>query len=277
MLRTGVLVVGNYTHDTLLSPDGSEHRVLGGSAAYAGAVLHALEVPFRVVARVGGDFLYAGTAPAPAQVDPASATTAFADDYRGGARRERCTAQGPRIAPSDLGGLQAEIAIACAVAGEVLPETLRALRGRARLLLADAQGLLRAFDPDGAVRLRPLSQGPFAREVAGLDVLKAGASEAPFVDVVPDGALLVTQGGAGAELLAGPGPLTARARTCIPAFPAVERDATGAGDCFLAGLAAGLWRGLPLERAARLGAWCGARAVEAVGVPQLDAGDLPEV
>ena len=44
---------------------------------------------------------------------------------------------------------------------------------------------------------------------------------------------------------------------------------TGAGDCFLAGFAAGLARGLDPLRAARIGAYCGARAVEQIGVPRL--------
>ena len=51
--------------------------------------------------------------------------------------------------------------------------------------------------------------------------------------------------------------------------PADETDPTGAGDCFLAGIAAALARGLPLEKAARVGAYCGARAVERIGIPRL--------
>ena len=60
--------------------------------------------------------------------------------------------------------------------------------------------------------------------------------------------------------------------TISDAYESLWLNPTGAGDCFLAGFAAGLARGLPLARAAGLGAWCGARAVEQVGVPRLDAG-----
>jgi sugar/nucleoside kinase (ribokinase family) len=42
-------------------------------------------------------------------------------------------------------------------------------------------------------------------------------------------------------------------------------DETGAGDCFAAGLIAGLLCGYPLERAARVAAACGALAVTALG------------
>ena len=58
---TSILVVGHYCHDTLLSNAG-EHRTLGGSAAYASAVLEVLGEPYEVVSKVGPDFLY------PAQV-----------------------------------------------------------------------------------------------------------------------------------------------------------------------------------------------------------------
>jgi bifunctional ADP-heptose synthase (sugar kinase/adenylyltransferase) len=62
----------------------------------------------------------------------------------------------------------------------------------------------------------------------------------------------------------------------VPAFPAVEIDPTGAGDCFLAGFAAGLIKGYPLEKAVRLGNYFGSLAVGQVGVPKLD-GNLPEL
>lgn len=51
----------------------------------------------------------------------------------------------------------------------------------------------------------------------------------------------------------------------VPARPAVVVDATGAGDCFAAGLMAGLWHGWPLVDAVRLGHVAGAACVAAVG------------
>src|SRR5205814_1449429 len=46
----------------------------------------------------------------------------------------------------------------------------------------------------------------------------------------------------------------------VPAFEAREVDPTGAGDCFLAGFAVGLWRGWDPPRAALFGNVCGALA-----------------
>ncbi len=51
----------------------------------------------------------------------------------------------------------------------------------------------------------------------------------------------------------------------VPARPATVVDATGAGDCFAAGLIAGLWHGWSLRDAVRLGHAVGAACVAAVG------------
>ena len=64
----------------------------------------------------------------------------------------------------------------------------------------------------------------------------------------------------------------------IPGDTKGEAEPFGAqshlGDCFLAGFAFGILRGLNPARAARFGNYCGARAVETVGVPKLVAEDL---
>lgn len=81
--------------------------------------------------------------------------------------------------------------------------------------------------------------------------------------------LVVTRGARGCTVL------TADARIDVPTVAVEEVDATGAGDCFLAGFTLGLLRGLPLERCAALANWFGAQAVTQVGVPKLDVSRLP--
>ena len=159
-------------------------------------------------------------------------------------------------------GAHHQIGIACGIAGEVLPETLRRMRAICDLVIADAQALLRHVSADGEVLLRP----PHPDAVAQLDFLKASRSEAAWLDVPALRrrlTLLITDGSRGSTLLA------ADREIHVEAFPATQIDPTGAGDCFLAGFAVGLARGLGPERAARIGAYCGARAVEQVGVPRL--------
>jgi 1D-myo-inositol 3-kinase len=261
-----ILVAGHYCHDTLID-NADSAQALGGSAAYASAILDALGEPHQVVAKVGADFLYAEqVSHKPAFA--AGRTTAFVDDYRAAERRQRVEAVAPPIEPSDLQG-RFDLGIACAVAGELPLRTLLRMRELCGILVADAQALLRSVSPPGELTLHP--PDPAALET--LDCLKASREEAALFDVQAlrgRMTLLITDGARGC--------LVARRdlEVRIPAFPAQEKDPTGAGDCFLAGFAAGLLRCNDSVAAARLGAYCGARAVEQVGVPRLSAAQVRE-
>src|SRR3954469_25801493 len=234
-----ILVAGHYCHDTILSNAGT-HRALGGSAAYASAIFGAFGEPYEVAAKAGPDFLYAAQVTKQPRIVPGQRTSSFVDDYRSGERRDHADAVCEPLFPEDLQG-SFEVGIACAITGEVPPPTLARIREISRIVLADAQGLLREITPDGDVVLRPLHPDA-PRQI---DFLKASVSEAKLLDV---GALrhrlvlIVTDGAHGCTVI------TRDSETHVPAFAAEERDPTGAGDCFLAGFAVGLARGLdPLE------------------------------
>jgi 1D-myo-inositol 3-kinase len=253
-----ILVVGHYCHDTLLSKTG-EHRALGGSASYASAILEALGEPYEVAAKVGPDFLYAAEVNKPPLVVAGARTTSFIDDYRSGERIGRVEAVCDPIRPSDLRGEHA-VGMVCAIAGEIPVETLQRLRQISRIVVADAQALMREIGPGGEVLLRP------AHSLEHIDYLKASRGEAALLDLPALRKrlrVIVTDGARGCTLL------TAQSEVHVPAFHADEIDPTGAGDCFLAGFAVGLARGHDDLRAARIGAFCGARAVEQLGVPRL--------
>jgi len=139
-------------------------------------------------------------------------------------------------------------------------------------VLADAQGLLRTLEANGRVANMRLEDTPFDGLLERLRVLKASEEEALAMDIErvrQRTCLVVTRGRRGCTVL------TADARIDVPAVPAEEVDATGAGDCFLAGFALGLLRELPLERCAALANWFGAQAVTQLGVPKLDARLIP--
>src|SRR5439155_27354900 len=129
-----------------------------------------------------------------------------------------------------------------------------------------AQGCVRARDPAGNVR----HSAPAPDVLVALqrvDYLKVGRDEAPILDLPRlrlSCTILLTDGARGCTIL------SANAEQHVPAFPAREVDPTGAGDCFLAGFAVGLLRGWPPSRAALLGNWCGARAIESPGLPRFD-------
>ncbi|HEY6911776.1 MAG TPA: PfkB family carbohydrate kinase [Myxococcales bacterium] len=254
-----ILVAGHYCHDTLIGNAGAS-QALGGSAAYASAILDALAEPHAVIAKVGSDFRYLSQVSHPPAV-VAGRTTAFVDDYRAGERRQRVEAVAPPIEPFELAG-RFDLGIACAVAGELPSRTLLRMRELCGVLLADAQALLRAVSPSGELALQP----PDPAALEALDCLKASREEAALLDLDALRSrmtLLITDGARGCDVLG------RDLQAHLPAFPAEEKDPTGAGDCFLAGFAAGLLRCKDPLRAARAGAYCGARAVEQVGVPRL--------
>jgi 1D-myo-inositol 3-kinase len=277
-----VIVAGNYSHDTIIGGDTmewcpptavplravQERSELGGSAAYVSAILRVAKIDFMVVANVGDDFRYAGRVP-PARVVPGARTTSFLDDYRTGERIATLRAAGPPLRPEDLSDT-CTLGMAVAVAAEIPAATLLRLRELSRALLADAQGFVRAFDPAGRVRHRAPAPDLLAA-LERVDYLKAGRAEAEVLDLPRlrrSCTILLTDGPRGCTILSSTG------EQHVPAFPAHEVDPTGAGDCFLAGFAIGLLRGWAPSRAALLGNWCGARAVESPGIPAFEA--LPD-
>ena len=261
-----ILIAGHYCHDVLIARDGSETRTLGGSASYGSAILDAFGEPYEVAAKVGADFLYSAQVSKQPQV-VAGRTTSFVDDYRGGERIERVSAVCEPLGADDLPLGPFTVGLAFGVAGEVGLQVLARMRELCGLVLADAQSLMRHVLDSGEIALRPLD--PDA--VQNLDYLKASRKEAALLDLSAlrqRVKLIVTDGPRGSTLL------TASSELHIAGLPAVERDPTGAGDCFLTGFALGLARGYSEERALQLASWCGARAVESPGVPRLTQGSL---
>ncbi|NMO17705.1 carbohydrate kinase [Pyxidicoccus fallax] len=266
-----VLVVGNYCHDLLKLGPGRETHALGGSAAYISAVLDAVGVDYAVAAVAGEDFRYADRVRHPPRILPGTRTTQFIAELGSGERVLRVSARAEPLRPEDI-TVDARVALACGVMGELLPETLVRVSERARHVVADAQGLLRTLDGEGRVLNVPLAQTPYAALLERIHVLKASEDEARAMDVEQvrrRTCLVITRGAQGCTVL------TADERIDVPAVPVEEVDPTGAGDCFLAGFALGLLRGLPLARCAELANGFGAQAVTQVGVPMLDLSALP--
>jgi len=263
-----ILLVGNYCHDTIVRRDGTLFETLGGAVAHAGAVLAALGVDFDVVAKVGSDFRYADEVVRLPMIVPQARTTAFLDDYRESDRVATLQAAAPPIDAADLGGSPCRAALVCGIAGEIGAETVARVRELAELALGDAQAFVRRVDAGGRISLREPELALHA-EMNRLDWLKLSLSEARVLEPSSLGCnAVVTDGDRGCFLL------QHGRETRVPAFPAVEVDPTGAGDCFLAGFAWGLLRGWGPARAALFGNFCGALAVAHHGVPKLTLADL---
>lgn len=263
-----LILVGHYTHDRVILPDG-EYERLGGPPAYMAPFLKAAGVVFHVVSKVGRDFRYTADLPnAVAIVD--TPTTCFSMMYGEGERVSRCAAVCAPIFPGEI-TIRSRIAIACGVLNEIPPETVRALRTSADILLGDLQGFCRRRNAGNVVELFDPLATPFREVLPLFDYVKCSASEAAVVNlsrVDQQTVVLVTNGGRGCTIRT-----EDRLIEC-PAESTTEVDSTGAGDAFLAGFALGLLREWPLEDCARLANHCGAITVRAIGVPVVTPDDL---
>jgi 1D-myo-inositol 3-kinase len=186
------------------------------------------------------------------------------NDISKGQRVQTLKAVGEPIQAIDLPQRRARVGLVCGIAMEILPETVLRMRELCELLVCDAQSLLRSRMPDGKVTLRPLGETDFGPLVSCFDFIKASEDESPYLDLETlrhKTRIILTQGPGGCTLIEEIG------QTKVPVQPVEEVDSTGAGDCFLAGLAYGLVQRLELKEALSLGNRFGALAVQQVGVP----------
>ncbi len=146
---------------------------------------------------------------------------------------------------------------------------------REALDMAIEAGALISFDPNLRPELLPADQAriAFAPFIAAADIFlpteaellqltTAGTAQEAIDDLMagrPDRTIVVTRGADGCSVYSADG------RVNVPGYAADEIDPTGAGDCFDAGLLAGLLVGKSMREAAQLANACGALAVSAKG------------
>lgn len=268
--RCDILVVGHYVHDTLIGPDGECHETLGGPPAYISAIFDGSNATYSVISKVGRDFKYAQEVRHAPITVLESFTTAFVNDYSHGNRLQRVDALCDPIFPDDLRG-SARVGLACGVFNEILPETLLRLREKCDILVADIQGFLRVRHKDHSVGYLDIEETSYAGVLEQIDFLKVSTDEARFVDIETlrkHTQILLTKGERGCHLF------VKDADYPVPGNSVLAKDETGAGDCFIAGFALGLSRGLDVLDAAKLGNCCGALAVQHVGIPCISKGEI---
>jgi len=282
-----VLVVGAASRDiTTADPRGWR---LGGAVTYGSLTLARLGL--RVRALVGADDVAAVAheldllreAGVEVALAPLAHGPVFENIEQPGGRRQRCLSIADALEP---GALPREWGASDAVflgpvAGE-LGGTWASLR--APLVVLGWQGLLRRLVVDADVKRIAPGPDPLldAADIVGVSVddVDAATKLSELVDMIRPGAtVVVTRGDRGGTVLISRRP----ARSALRAYPAIPSngvvDATGAGDVFLATLAATAIDGSRLgatDLAARLtfAAAAGSLAVEGpglLGVPTLAA------
>lgn len=265
-----LLAVGHVTWDKVRGAE-----VLGGSAAYAALAAHRLGWEAGVLTSAAADFVSARDLPGVnVFLRDAPATTRFQNLYDTAGERRQVLSS--RSADIDLSVLpdawrNPDALLLGPVAGEIGSGFATAFE--AGVVGAQAQGWLRAFDPDGEVSPREWTTE--AGDLAGVHVLflsdrdmpDAGARARGFLATVPIVAL--TRGWEGLTLH------TREGHHDVPTLPREEVDPTGAGDVFAASFLVRYHETQDVLEAAAFAACAASCAVEEVGTAGI--GDRDEV
>ncbi|XP_024389643.1 inositol 3-kinase isoform X1 [Physcomitrium patens] len=226
-----------------------------------------------VASKVGPDFLYCSKISHPPKVIADQKTTEFFADFT--QEEERILKAGNICAPiesMDIPEMDYELGLVVGIAGGVLLETLQHIVDVARYVVVDVQALTRTIDSEtGLIGLQNLEDTIFYDMLEDIHFLKAARNEALFIDienVSQTMCLIVSEGKNGCRIY------SKDQEFCVPAFPAIEVDLIGAGDSFLAGFSAGLYKGVPMEQAVLMGNYFGGLAVSQVGIPLFTASQL---
>jgi len=254
------VLVGHVTRD--LVPDGF---VPGGTVTYAGLTARALGRRVGVVTSAGPDLTLPEVLPGLClQVTVAETTSTFENVYHDGHRQQwiRAVASPLSVAQIPESWRNTDIIHLAPLTGEFGPELVLALTGPS-FLGVTPQGWLRRWDSSGRVRRAPwdnpedvlaaVSAVVLSEEDVEYDwdTLRRWSQLTPLLVVtVGQQGCIVFESGRGWR---------------VPAFPAVERDATGAGDVFAAAFFVGVQQGRAPIDAARYANCVASFSVEASG------------
>jgi 1D-myo-inositol 3-kinase len=267
-----ISLVGHYTQDTIITADGKKYERQGGPPSHMKPFLKAAGVNFRIVSKIGKDFKYTENLHNPVKICD-NPTTAWLGDYSKGERQMKFLSVCDAIKPEDIDH-ESVISIACGVANEILPETVKKMRANSKYLLCDIQGFCRRVDNDKNIYHTDPMKAWFRDYVHYFDFIKMSSSEAKTVDVEAmrkKTTVIITNGSEGCTII------TRDKKIDVPGFRAEVIDPTGSGDAFLAGFAFGLLRGKTIKESARIGNYFGSLAVKHIGIANITKNDLQKI
>jgi sugar/nucleoside kinase (ribokinase family) len=254
------VIVGHVTRDLVAGG-----YLPGGTVTYAGLTARALGHKVGVVTSAGPDLDLAEIFPEIClEVIPAATTSTFENVYTDGHRQQwiRAVANPLGIAEIPERWQSAPIVHLAPLTGEFGPELVLAL-AEANFVGVTPQGWLRRWDASGRVRRAPWDQPDEVLATVDAVVLSEEDVELDW-DTLRRWAnqtrlLVVTVGREGCVVF------ESGQSWRVPAFPAVEVDATGAGDVFAAAFFIGVQSGKNPIEAARYANCVASFSVEAPG------------
>jgi len=241
-------VAGHITIDEVITNTESYHQ-LGGPPCFAASLGKTLGFDVEIITRIGEDL--------PDKYEPALETlgistrrsagyqnTRFVLDYRYNPRRMRLPTICEPIHPKDVAN--SERLLLCPISGEINDQLMEEIDPS--FIGLDPQGLLRNIDSDSNVIPKKWWN---PKVLSKLDLLKTSSSEHHLITGTTDikkslrkltdhgvDTAVITDGSNGSYVMTGAKLLH------IPIYPVNLVDSTGAGDAFIAGLAAYLDEGL---------------------------------
>lgn len=180
------IFVGNYTKDTIITPDGTRY-VDGGGMNYAAHVAARLGLKAAVVTRLAREDQYVvddiqkdGIDCYPVYSPSSTLMTLEYKTHDVDKRNLYVKATAGTISPTDLDGLTARaVVVSPSIRGEVEPEFFEVMRKRENVLLsADVQGFVRVLRGESLV-YEPWPE--MERVLRNLDILKTDAVEAAYL------------------------------------------------------------------------------------------------
>jgi sugar/nucleoside kinase (ribokinase family) len=241
-------LAGHIAVDEVITDAGSFHQ-LGGPPCFAASLGKTLGFDVKTVTRIGEDF--------PDEYKPtldklginttrshSYPSTRFVLDYRYDSRKMRLPSICEPIKPSDVA--DAERLLLCPIAGEISDQLMQEVIPS--FLGLDPQGLLRSVGSDYLVESKKWCNPEVLRK---LDLLKTSSSEHHLVtgttNIKQSLRILIEYGVDTAVITDGSNGsfvMTGSEFIHVPVYPVDVVDSTGAGDVFIAGLAAYLDEGL---------------------------------
>lgn len=276
-----VVSVGHFCIDSIfLAEKNTPFVVLGGSAAYVSFAARRLDTKVSVVSKVGGDFPTAymwwlrqeGVDLSGVVRDENAKTTRFELKYNSDLSERILQLKNiaPPITTADLPNLKSKIIHVAPIAGEITYEIVEQLRGCADVLSLDPQGLVRNFDENGNVTMKPMTDN---RMLKFVDIFKASTEEIQTLAGLHDtnsaikavhehGAkiVIVTLGAKGAVVS-----VDDEIHTVSACESEKTVDPTGAGDAFIGGFLAEYAYGEDCAWCSCVGSAAASLVVEGVG------------
>jgi 1D-myo-inositol 3-kinase len=264
----GFTVAGHIAVDDIITDDGLSVQ-LGGPPCYAAVLGTVLKFPVKTVTRIGEDFPEVfqpilEDIGVTAQRSHISSTTKFVIDYRYNPRRMSLPSICEPISLKEIE--KADRLALCPIANEINPQMMMSLTPS--LLALDPQGLLRKVGQDGLVLPKKWMNSVLFEK---LDILKTSSSEHTLItgmsDIRKSLGVLKRYGVKNAVITIGKGGSYVSSDSGIyhiPAYPVKEVDPTGAGDVFMAALAA--FFDESIEWACAVGSAASSALVETQGV-----------